>query len=84
MNFDALDGDWSQFTEYFMLFPILFILISFLIYRGSKEADKLHLNKNRFFIPIVIPIFFVLSFPGGMLNEAYKLYGILGADKKKL
>lgn len=82
MNFDALAGDWSQFSEYFMLFPILFILIFFLLYRGSKEAGKLHLNKNRFFIPIVIAIVFVLSFPGGMLNEVYKLYGILGADKK--
>ena len=82
LNLNAIEGHGFQFITHFILFAILLILIGFLLYFGSKKIDQLSINNNRFFVPIVLVSFILLSWPSGILNELYKIYEILDAEEK--
>ncbi len=82
LNIKAIKSHGFQFVTESVLFAVLFLLVSFLFYFGSKKIQLLVLNKNILFIPIILISFILLSFPNGVLNEVYGVYEILNAEEK--
>lgn len=80
-NIDAIEGYGFQFITHAILFGVVWILVSLFLYFGSKRIEALATN-NKFFVPSILVLFVILSWPGGVLNEAYKIYEILGAEEK--
>lgn len=82
LNFNAIEGQGYQFVSEFFYFILLFISISSLLYLISKKIDHTLFSKNKFFVPIALASFVLLSLPSGILNEAYVIYKILNAEEK--
>lgn len=82
LNINAVEGHGFQFITHFILFSVLFVSIVFLLYFGSKYIQKIPIHKNRYFVPIILFSFILLSWPNGVLNEVYSIYKILDAEEK--
>lgn len=82
MSIDAIEGHGFQFVSYFIAFVGLFILLSIAFYYLSKKLSTSTLRHNKYFLPITLSSFILLSFSNGIFNEAYKIYEILGAEEK--
>jgi len=82
MNINAIEGHGFQFVSYFILFIGLFILLCVAFYFISKKLSASALRHNKYFLPITLSSFILLSISNGIFNEAYKIYEILGAEEK--
>jgi len=82
MNLNAISGQSFQFGVQIVVFTILFILMSILFYFASKKISDSTIRRNRFFIPVALTSFVLLSLPNGIFNETYKIYEILNAQEK--
>ncbi|SHN92518.1 hypothetical protein BHECKSOX_967 [Bathymodiolus heckerae thiotrophic gill symbiont] len=82
ININSIEGHGFQFVTQFILFSILLLLIWFILYFGSTYIQKLPIHKNRYFVPIILVSFILLSWPSGVLNEIYNVYKILDAEEK--
>lgn len=82
MNLDAILGHGFQFVTQSILFAGLFIFLSVAFYFISKRMNASILRHNKFFLPLVLMSFILLSLPNGAFNEIYKTYEILDAEEK--
>lgn len=82
MNLNAIEGHGFQFISQFISFVGLFILLSFAFYFISQKMNTSALRHNKFFLPIILVLFILLSLPNGIFSETYKIYEILGAEEK--
>ncbi len=82
MNLNAIEGHGFQFVSQFISFVCLFIFLSVAFYFISKKMNTSTLRHNKFFIPVVLTSFILLSLPNGVFNETYKIYEILDAEEK--
>ena len=82
MNLNAIEGHGFQFVSQFISFVCLFIFLNVAFYFISKKMNTSTLRHNKFFIPVVLTSFILLSLPNGVFNETYKIYEILDAEEK--
>ena len=82
MNLNDIASQSFQFGVQIAVFSILLALMSILLYLTSKKMGNYTLHRNRFFIPVVLTSFILLSLPNGIFNETYKIYEIINAQEK--
>lgn len=82
ININAISVHGIQFVTQFILVTVLFILISFLLYFGSIKIQRMALNKNIFFVPVILISIGFLSLSDGIFNEGHIVYEIINAPEK--
>ncbi|MDH5765774.1 MAG: sulfatase-like hydrolase/transferase [Gammaproteobacteria bacterium] len=82
MNINAIEGHGFQFVTEFIVFSLLYIVLSAVVYRVSKIFRYSNIIKNKLFVTIVLVFSVLLNTPGGLLNELYGLYEITNVEDK--
>ena len=77
INLNSLYAHGFQFETQIILFVVLFVMTSILLYYGSKKYSYYLLNKFKISVPIISVAFILLSLPNSVFSEIYKVYEIL-------
>ncbi len=82
INMNSIEGHGFQFITQFIIFLLLFVFLSTLFYFVSTKMNRSIFRHNKFFLPMILVLFILLSLPNGIMHEGYKVYKILNAEDK--
>lgn len=81
LNLNAIEGHGFQFAVEIAIFSVLFFVLAYSAYLGGDLVRALFFRRKIFSILTVVISFILISLPGGVLGEAYKIIEIVSADE---